>query len=151
MDRITVDDCGGSGFSSILDRIRSDNEENRVQSAKEIRRLTKTSSRNRRLLAGAVEPLVSMLRAESAESNEAAILALLNLAVKDERYIFWAWKWLILALYIDFLGFVEFFWYVFLPISQFDIIFLVKRWFLRLGYKFIGFLLIFIKFQLRGM
>ncbi|CAL9147442.1 unnamed protein product [Musa hybrid cultivar] len=84
-------DCGGTGrvsaaeLQGIMDRIRSRVEEHKVQAAMDIRRLTKTSSRNRRHLSPAVEPLVSMLRSRSSESNEAAILALLNLAVKDER------------------------------------------------------------------
>ncbi|KAJ8492399.1 hypothetical protein OPV22_014120 [Ensete ventricosum] len=84
-------DCGGTGrvsaaeLQGIMDRIRSGVEGHKVQAAMDIRRLTKTSSRNRRHLSPAVEPLVSMLRSRSSESNEAAILALLNLAVKDER------------------------------------------------------------------
>lgn len=85
MDPTAGDDSSLSCFGSILDGIRSDREDVRVESAKEIRRLTKSSSRSRRMLASAVEPLVKMLKSESEESNEAAILALLNLAVKDER------------------------------------------------------------------
>ncbi|RWW65941.1 hypothetical protein BHE74_00026717 [Ensete ventricosum] len=86
-------DCGGTGrvsaaeLQGIMDRIRSRVEGHKVQAAMDIRRLTKTSSRNRRHLSPAVEPLVSMLRSRSSESNEAAILALLNLAVKDERCV----------------------------------------------------------------
>ncbi|MED6121525.1 hypothetical protein PIB30_030952 [Stylosanthes scabra] len=57
----------------------------RVQAARDIRRLTKTSHRCRRQLAEAVGPLVSMLRVDSPESHEPALLALLNLAVKDEK------------------------------------------------------------------
>ncbi|KAI4320298.1 hypothetical protein MLD38_033794 [Melastoma candidum] len=51
--------------------------------AREIRLLTKSSQRCRRLLSDAVQPLVSCLAAEG-ELREAALLALLNLAVKDE-------------------------------------------------------------------
>ncbi|KAJ6803345.1 U-box domain-containing protein 4 isoform X1 [Iris pallida] len=70
----------------ILERIRSGGPDSRAEAAAEIRRLTRTSSENRRALSGAIEPLVAMLRADSGpECNEAAILALLNLAVKDER------------------------------------------------------------------
>lgn len=72
-------------LQSIIDRVRSGAEEQKVQAAMEIRRLTKTSSRNRRHLSLAVDPLVVMLRLPSYESCEAAMLALLNLAVKDER------------------------------------------------------------------
>ncbi|KAI7750618.1 hypothetical protein M8C21_023324 [Ambrosia artemisiifolia] len=55
-----------------------------IQAAKHIRRLTKTSHRFRRQLSPAIKPLVSMLCFQSVEANEAALLALLNLAVKDE-------------------------------------------------------------------
>ncbi|XP_068642843.1 U-box domain-containing protein 4-like [Aristolochia californica] len=56
----------------------------KVEGAREIRRLTKTSSKHRRLFSDAIEPLVSMLQSENFDCNEAALLALLNLAVKDE-------------------------------------------------------------------
>lgn len=69
----------------ILDRVRSGGQDSRVEAAREIRRLTRTSSENRRNLSGAIEPLVSMLRSGHRECGESAILALLNLAVKDER------------------------------------------------------------------
>ncbi|KAI5074637.1 hypothetical protein GOP47_0010598 [Adiantum capillus-veneris] len=59
----------------------------RLQAAREIRKLTKTSARSRVYLAaaGAITPLVSMLKVSSAEVKEAALLALLNLAVRNER------------------------------------------------------------------
>ncbi|CAK7339050.1 unnamed protein product, partial [Dovyalis caffra] len=68
--------------------IQSDDLSLKIEAAKEIRRLTKTSQRCRRQLACAVKPLVCMLRVgddDSVESNESALLALLNLAVKDEK------------------------------------------------------------------
>ncbi|XP_074567385.1 U-box domain-containing protein 45-like [Curcuma longa] len=71
--------------AKIMDQIMSEDEACRIAAAREIRRLTKTSSRHRRQLAGAIVPLVSMLRSLSSDSGEAAILALVNLAVKDER------------------------------------------------------------------
>ncbi|XP_021998400.2 U-box domain-containing protein 3 [Helianthus annuus] len=55
-----------------------------IGAAKEIRRLTKTSHRCRRQFSAAIGPLVSMLSLQSYDANEAALLALLNLAVKDE-------------------------------------------------------------------
>lgn len=64
--------------------LQSDDLNARVDAAKEIRRLTKTSQRYRRHFAAAVAPLVDMLRCLSADANEAALAALLNLAVKDE-------------------------------------------------------------------
>jgi hypothetical protein len=71
---------------SIMDQVRSDDGERRIKAAKEIRRLAKTCSKNRRLFSNAIEPLVDMLRSGRDECSEAAILALLNLGVKDERY-----------------------------------------------------------------
>ncbi|XP_027336386.1 U-box domain-containing protein 4 [Abrus precatorius] len=68
-----------------LQLLNSGEPELRLQAARDIRRLTKTSQRCRRQLAEAVGPLVSMLRVDSAESHEHALLALLNLAVKDEK------------------------------------------------------------------
>lgn len=71
---------------SLLLLIQDDNNPcSRIEAAKEIRRLTKTSQRCRKQFSSAIKPLVSMLRLEGdEEANEAALLALLNLAVKDE-------------------------------------------------------------------
>lgn len=59
----------------------------RIRAAKEIRRLTKTSAKTRAYLAaaGVIVPLVSMLKSANSEAKEAAVLALLNLAVGNER------------------------------------------------------------------
>ncbi|KAG0456612.1 hypothetical protein HPP92_024400 [Vanilla planifolia] len=72
-------------IADLMERVGSIDEECRIEAAREIRWLTKASSKNRRQLAGAVEPLVSMLRLGSQEAAEVAMFALLNLAVKDER------------------------------------------------------------------
>ncbi|KAG0491477.1 hypothetical protein HPP92_004875 [Vanilla planifolia] len=77
--------AAAEALESIVMGVRSEDWEMRVDAAREIRRLTKTSSRHRLQLAGAIEPLVKMLREDKKECGEAAILALLNLAVKDER------------------------------------------------------------------
>ncbi|XVF81869.1 hypothetical protein PTKIN_Ptkin15bG0190300 [Pterospermum kingtungense] len=75
-----------SAVERALQLIQSDDSDSKLQAAKEIRRLTKTSQRCRRLLADSVIPLVSMLGVGSPESHhESALLALLNLAVKDEK------------------------------------------------------------------
>ncbi|KAG4920346.1 hypothetical protein AAZX31_18G038800 [Glycine max] len=68
-----------------LQLLNSGDPDLRLQAARDIRRLTKTSQRCRRQLSQAVGPLVSMLRVDSPESHEPALLALLNLAVKDEK------------------------------------------------------------------
>lgn len=78
-----------ASIQRILGLIRSEDPDSRLFAAREIRRLTKTSHRCRRHFSQAVEPLVSMLRLlDSPESHhEAALLALLNLAVKYEKYV----------------------------------------------------------------
>lgn len=59
----------------------------RLRAAKEIRKLTKTSAKSRAYLAaaGVIIPLVSMLKSSNLEAKEAAMLALLNLAIRNER------------------------------------------------------------------
>ncbi|PON81390.1 Beta-catenin [Trema orientale] len=65
--------------------VQSDDVASKLEGAREIRRLTKTSQRCRRLLSDSVGPLISMLRlSHSPDSIESALLALLNLAVRDE-------------------------------------------------------------------
>ncbi|XP_022843949.1 U-box domain-containing protein 4 [Olea europaea var. sylvestris] len=73
-----------SNVNQTLSLLQSDDVNLRVQAAVEIRRLTKTSQRYRRHFSGAVKPLVDMLLCDSIEAKEAALAALLNLAVKDE-------------------------------------------------------------------
>ncbi|CAI9758433.1 unnamed protein product [Fraxinus pennsylvanica] len=73
-----------SNVNQTLLLLQSDEVNSRVQAAAEIRRLTKTSQRYRRHFSGAVKPLVDMLFDDSIEAKEAALAALLNLAVKDE-------------------------------------------------------------------
>lgn len=74
-----------SAVHRALHLIQSDDPDLKLEAAREIRRLTKTSQRCRRQLAQAVQPLVLMLRAPDSD-HESALLALLNLAVKDEKY-----------------------------------------------------------------
>ncbi|KAL0381452.1 UNVERIFIED_CONTAM: hypothetical protein Sangu_0209500 [Sesamum angustifolium] len=73
-----------STVAQTLMLLESDDPNLRVQAAKDIRRLTKTSQRYRRHFSGAVGPLVDMLRCGCADANEAALAAILNLAVKDD-------------------------------------------------------------------
>ncbi|OWM64393.1 U-box domain-containing protein 4 [Punica granatum] len=80
----TTPRSASSVIARALRLLQSADSDSKLQAAREIRRLTKTSQRCRRQLADAVRPLVSMLRLDSPELNEAALLALLNLAVKDE-------------------------------------------------------------------
>ncbi|KAJ8761774.1 hypothetical protein K2173_004585 [Erythroxylum novogranatense] len=69
-----------------LHLVHSEDLDSKLEGAREIRRLAKTSQRCRRQLSEAVKPLVSMLRFHgSSESHESALLALLNLAVQNEK------------------------------------------------------------------
>ncbi|GMH04351.1 hypothetical protein Nepgr_006190 [Nepenthes gracilis] len=79
---------GGPAHLSVqqtLDLVQSNDTDAKIRAAQEIRRLTKTSQLCRRQLSAAIPPLVSMLRADSLDCKESALLALLNLAVKDEK------------------------------------------------------------------
>lgn len=83
---VSVSSSSSASIQRVLSLIRSEDPDSRLFAAREIRRLTKTSHRCRRHFSQAVEPLVSMLRFDSPDSHlEAALLALLNLAVKDEK------------------------------------------------------------------
>ncbi|KAF2300483.1 hypothetical protein GH714_013771 [Hevea brasiliensis] len=78
--------AASSSVQRALRLIQSDDLDSKIDAAKEIRRLTKTSQRCRRQLAQAVNPVVSMLRVlDSPECHESSLLALLNLAVQDEK------------------------------------------------------------------
>ncbi|XAR51470.1 Ubiquitin--protein ligase [Bertholletia excelsa] len=74
-----------SAVHRTLGLLESDDECSKIEASKEIRRLTKNSQRCRRQFSAAVPLLVGMLRSDAEEANEAALLAILNLAVKDEK------------------------------------------------------------------
>lgn len=74
-----------SVVQQIIHQLESQDPQMKIQAAKEIRRLTKTSLKYRRLFASTIDTLVSMLNSDSSDFNEFALLALLNLAVKDEK------------------------------------------------------------------
>lgn len=81
-------ECSSSVYET-LKLIKSRDPCSKIYAAKEIRRLAKSSQHSRRRFYPAIEPLVDMLRSDCLEFNHAAILALLNLAVKDETYLFY--------------------------------------------------------------
>ncbi|XP_058091775.1 U-box domain-containing protein 2-like [Magnolia sinica] len=74
-----------AAVDQTIDLVQSDDPDSKIHAAKEIRRLTKTSSKHRRHFSGAIGSLVSMLQSDGLDCKESAILALLNLSVKDER------------------------------------------------------------------
>ncbi|KAI5055720.1 hypothetical protein GOP47_0029619 [Adiantum capillus-veneris] len=61
--------------------------DSRIRAAHQIRKLTKSSAKCRAYFAaaGVIIPLVSMLKSSAMDVKEAALLALLNLAVRNER------------------------------------------------------------------
>eukprot|EP00249_Psilotum_nudum_P012705 c23933_g2_i1 orf=909-2075(+) len=71
----------------ILSSLLYGDGEARLRAAKDIRKLTKTSANSRSYFAaaGVIAPLVSMLKSGSPDGQEVAVLALLNLAVRNER------------------------------------------------------------------
>lgn len=76
------------GIQEILWSLLYGMGDSRIQAAHEIRKLTKSSAKCRAYFAaaGVIIPLVSMLKSSSSDVKEAALLALLNLAVRNERY-----------------------------------------------------------------
>lgn len=75
------------GIQEILWSLLYGMGDSRIQAAHEIRKLTKSSAKCRAYFAaaGVIVPLVSMLKSSSSDVKEAALLALLNLAVRNER------------------------------------------------------------------
>ncbi|XP_042498003.1 U-box domain-containing protein 4 [Macadamia integrifolia] len=61
--------------------------DSKIQAAKDIRKLAKSSVKTRSNLAvaGVIQPLVSMLTSSNLDARQASLLALLNLAVRNER------------------------------------------------------------------
>ncbi|KAM7279704.1 hypothetical protein ACFE04_006838 [Oxalis oulophora] len=74
-----------SAVDQALLLIQSDDPDLKLQAVREIRQLTKASKWCRRQLGQAILPLVSMLRVTDSTNNELLLLALLNLAVKDDE------------------------------------------------------------------
>ncbi|XP_058112787.1 U-box domain-containing protein 4 [Magnolia sinica] len=61
--------------------------ETKIQAARDIRKMAKTSVKTRSIFAvsGVIPPLISMLLSSNHDAREASLLALLNLAVRNER------------------------------------------------------------------
>ncbi|XP_031104498.1 U-box domain-containing protein 2 [Ipomoea triloba] len=86
--------CNKSIIEELAERLRSgrDSEEAKIEAARDIRKLVRKSSssaktRSRFAAAGVIPPLVQMLcpSSSSLPAREAALLALLNLAVRNDR------------------------------------------------------------------
>eukprot|EP00252_Welwitschia_mirabilis_P009885 TRINITY_DN22800_c0_g1_i1.p1 TRINITY_DN22800_c0_g1~~TRINITY_DN22800_c0_g1_i1.p1 ORF type:complete len:395 (-),score=94.64 TRINITY_DN22800_c0_g1_i1:341-1525(-) len=74
-------------LEELLHSLACEGSDAKIRAAKEIRMRTKKSSKARAYLAasGAIFPLVTLLSSSDFEAKEAALLALLNLAVGNER------------------------------------------------------------------
>lgn len=82
-----------SQIVEIAEKLINGDLQSQIQAARDIRRIIRSSSsssssaktRSRFTAAGVIQPLISMLSYGNADAREAALLALLNLAVRNER------------------------------------------------------------------
>lgn len=75
-------------IQEIASKIVNGDLENKIQAARDIRKHARNSSvktRSRFAAAGVIQPLISMLVSSNFDAREASLLALLNLAVRNER------------------------------------------------------------------
>jgi hypothetical protein len=74
----------------------------KIEAAREIRRMVRKSSKTRSKIAdaGVIQPLIFMLSSSNIDARQSSLLALLNLAVRNERY-----KDLFFFLLVSHLGF----------------------------------------------
>ncbi|KAK9691226.1 hypothetical protein RND81_09G184100 [Saponaria officinalis] len=79
-----------SQTTTIAETLINGDLQSQIQAAREIRRIIRSSSSSTKLrskfaVAGVIPPLVSLLSSFDVDAREAAIVALLNLAVRNER------------------------------------------------------------------
>lgn len=86
-ESLEKDSLNKQGMQEVLLSLLYGMGDSRIHAAHQIRRLTKSSAKCRAYFAaaGVIIPLVSMLKSSSMDVKEAALLALLNLAVRNER------------------------------------------------------------------
>lgn len=72
--------------------INADDLQTKIHAARDVRKLVRKSSpvkaRSKFAAAGVIQPLVFMLSSPNLEAREASLLALLNLAARNERSVF---------------------------------------------------------------
>ncbi|MCO5562387.1 hypothetical protein L7F22_016014 [Adiantum nelumboides] len=87
MEALEKDSLNKQGMQEVLVSLLYGMGDSRIHAAHQIRKLTKSSAKCRAYFAaaGVIIPLVSMLKSSAMEVKEAALLALLNLAVRNER------------------------------------------------------------------
>ncbi|XP_059661281.1 U-box domain-containing protein 3 [Cornus florida] len=75
-------------IEEVSEKLINGDLDTKIQAAREIRKLVRKSSlktRSKFAAAGVIQPLVSMLLSPNLDAREASLLALLNLAVRNER------------------------------------------------------------------
>ncbi|MCO5600983.1 hypothetical protein L7F22_055100 [Adiantum nelumboides] len=87
MEALEKDSLNKQGMQEVLVSLVYGMGDSRIHAAHQIRKLTKSSAKCRAYFAaaGVIIPLVSMLKSSAMDVKEAALLALLNLAVRNER------------------------------------------------------------------
>lgn len=71
----------------LSDKLTNGNLNSKIEAAREIRRMVRKSSKTRSKFAavGVIEPLIFMLSSSNLDARQSSLLALLNLAVRNER------------------------------------------------------------------
>lgn len=78
-------------IEGLSEKLMSGDLQKMIEAAKDIRKVVKKSSlktRSKFGASGVIQPLVSMLLSPSIDAREASLLALLNIAVRNERLVF---------------------------------------------------------------
>jgi vacuolar protein 8 len=72
----------------LSEKLTNGNLNSKIEAAREIRRMIRKSSKTRSKLAdtGVIQPLIFMLSSSNFDARHSSLLALLNLAVRNERY-----------------------------------------------------------------
>lgn len=74
-------------LQTLSEKLTNGNLNTKIEAAREIRRMVRKSSKTRSKLAdsGVIQPLIFMLSSSNIDARESSLLALLNLAVRNER------------------------------------------------------------------
>lgn len=77
-------------IEELSDKLVNGDLQTKIEAARDIRKIVKKSSlktRSKFAAAGVIQPLVLMLVSPNLDACEASLLALLNLAVRNERFV----------------------------------------------------------------
>jgi len=75
-------------IQTLSEKLTNGNLNTKIEAAREIRRMVRKSSKTRSKIAdaGVIQPLIFMLSSSNTDARQSSLLALLNLAVRNERY-----------------------------------------------------------------